>query len=671
MRKTSKLAADRYLGRNLLLALGVVLADCALTSASAQIAFQDVSTAAGFANTYSETWGAAWGDLDGDGYPDLFSSNHRMRASLFHNNQNGTFADVSKLVDLSKSPGWTGGRADVDTHGSTWADIDNDGDEDLIETVSSNVDHLWINNGGKLTLSTTQWAVDKTRTRSKRQDLFFDYNGDGKLDLVQIGLSYPAYYPQLSNGTFGSGKNVDKPMACTSDGEWGHISDINSAQGLEVICAPRKGTYPKVNTFSTSFFGAQINDVSSQYAQYGPVNDVAVLDYDNDLKPDLFLVRGSERPSDAYQYSDTAFEMQIITAANKSKSVTFQTTGVLTISASLRSGLNSSDPQYEGDPQYIFVGQNGVHPSALVFNLDPADPNSAGLMIQTSGLSIGYDPNTSTWTINQGNKQYNYSYLQVSSTSSITGLTFIGASGSDLGYKPILLHNNGSGFDQMILRGGLSTNLRCQSVVSGDFDNDMHEDLFMACTGGAHNIPNRLFRNNGDGTFTEIADAGGASGVVGAAVNEHAGTSESVVTADYDLDGFLDLMVTNGDNMRPLNLGGPKQLFHNLGNGNHWLEFDLVGTTSNRDAIGSKVYVTSGGVTQYREQNGGYHRWSQNFMRVHVGLATNTQADVTVVWPDGSSTTYPGLQANYVYQLKQDGSSLQTHGTGVPAAQIH
>ena len=71
-------------------------------------------------------------------------------------------------------------------------------------------------------------------------------------------------------------------------------------------------------------------------------------------------------------------------------------------------------------------------------------------------------------------------------------------------------------------------------------------------------------------------------------------------------------------------MGGPKQLFHNLGNSNHWMEFDLVGTTSNRDGIGSKVYVTAGGVTQYREQNGGYHRWSQNFMRVHVGLATNT-----------------------------------------------
>jgi hypothetical protein len=641
--------------------LAVLLTDVALTGASAQIAFEDVSIAAGFANTATESWGAAWGDLDGDHYPDLFSSNHRTRATLFHNNQNGTFTDVSRTVDVSKTPGWTGGRSDVDTHGATWGDVNNDGQEDLIEAVSATPSHLWINNGGKLTLSTIALGVDKFRATSKRQILFFDYNGDGRLDMATIGLSYPSYNPQLSNGTFGSGNHVDAYMSCITDGEWGHISDINASPGFEVICAPRKETYPKVDTFSTSGGFTQITNVSSQYGQYGPINDATTLDFDGDLKPDLFLVRGSERPSDAYQYSDLGIEMQLITAANKSKSVTFQTTGVLTVSASLRSGMNSSDPQYEGDPAYIYLGSGNFHPTSLVFQLDPADPNNAGVVAGSLGINIGYTAATNTWTISQGNKQYNYSYVQVTSTSTISGLTFYGASGSDIGYKPILLHNNGAGFDQ-VLNGGFNSQARCQSVVSGDFDNDMHEDLFMACTGGSHNIANRLFRNNGNGTFTEIANAGGAAGHIGATVAEHAGTHESVVVADYDLDGFLDLLVTNGDNMRPIGLGGPKELFHNLGNSNSWIEFDLVGTTSNRDGIGSKVYTTAGGVTQYREQNGGYHRWSQNFMRVHFGLAANTVVDTTtVVWPDSTSTTYTGLAADHIYQLKQDGTYTQIH----------
>ncbi len=652
-----KLPTRKLIHRTGAILITALFMDAAVTSASAQIAFEDVSIAAGFGNTFTETWGAAWGDLDGDHYPDLFSSNHRMRATLFHNNENGTFTDVSKQVDLSKTPGWIGGRSDVDTHGATWADINNDGQEDLIEAVSATTDHLWINNGGKFTLSTIAWGVDKTRSRSKRQDLFFDYNGDGRLDLVSIGLTYPSYYPQMSNATFGSGKNVDKGMACTSDGEWGHLSDINGSPGFEVVCAPRKATYPKVNAFASG----SISDVTSQYAQFGPINDAAVLDYDGDLKPDLFLVRGSERPSDAYQYSDTGIEMQLITAANKTKSVTFQTTGVLTIKGSLRAGSNSNDPQYEGDPRYIYIGSNNHHPSDINFQVDPADPNNAGIGVSSDGINIGYSPDTGTWTVSQGNNQYAYTYLQVTSTQPISGLTFYGASGSDIGYKPILLHNTGSGFSQA-LTAGFNDQVRCQSAVSGDFDNDMHEDVFLACTGGAHNIADRLYWNNGAGKFIEVPNAGGAAGIIGAAVAEHAGTGESVVVADYDLDGFLDLLVTNGDNMRPLAMGGPKQLFHNLGNSNSWVEFDLVGTTSNRDGIGSKVYVTSGGVTQYREQNGGYHRWSQNFMRVHVGLATNTVVDsTTVVWPDNTSTTYTGLAADHIYQLKQDGTYTQIH----------
>jgi len=63
------------------------------TIASAQISFTDVTAASG-AGHNTESYGASWGDLDGDGYPDLFTSNHRTRASLFLNMGNGSFVDV-------------------------------------------------------------------------------------------------------------------------------------------------------------------------------------------------------------------------------------------------------------------------------------------------------------------------------------------------------------------------------------------------------------------------------------------------------------------------------------------------------------------------------------------------------------------------------------------------
>jgi hypothetical protein len=144
--------------------------------------------------------------------------------------------------------------------------------------------------------------------------------------------------------------------------------------------------------------------------------------------------------------------------------------------------------------------------------------------------------------------------------------------------------------------------------------------------------------------------------VTGSAITGRAGTTESVISADYDADGFVDLFVTNGLNLFPLRVGGQTQLFRNRGNANNWLELDLTGVASNRDGVGAKVLVTSGGVTQYREQNGGYHRWSQNHSRIHVGLARNSIADITIRWPSGATDTYRRVAANSVYRATEDQS---------------
>jgi hypothetical protein len=622
-----------------------------LRSAHSQIAFENVSNMAGFASAYSDTWGAAWGDLDGDHYPDIFLSNHFGRAALYRNNRDGTFTNVSRQVDLSRTPGWTGGRVHVDTHGSTWGDLDNDGDQDLYESVSSGVDNVWINDGGRLTRRSVEWGADRLTSRALRQNLLFDFNGDGLLDLVSVGLREPALAPQVAGGgSFGYGP-LEVPLNCPGDAQWGHFVDVDPTPGLELLCAPRTLPYPaSVNAFEDG----KLIDVTAGFPRWSEVNDAATFDYDRDLRPDLFMVRRSERPSDAYQPTADSLEAQLITAPNRTKSVRFKTSGVVTIKASMS---GSGDNGREGDPQHIDIGATGWSPTSLTFTLRPDDPLNRGIMTGSRGINVGYMTETGEWVVSQGSSRHHYAYVQVSSTTPITAWVFKGSSASDIGYTPVLANNAGDGKFLNVPGAGLDASMRCQSVVAGDFDNDMDEDLFLVCTAGSHNLPDRLFANNGDGTFTEVPNGGGAAGPTGAAVADRVGTGESVIAADYDVDGFLDLFVTNGNNMRPVYTGGPQQLFRNLGNDNHWIELDLVGTTSNRDAIGSQVYVTSGGVTQYREQNGGYHRWSQNFRRVHVGLGPdNTEADVTVRWPDGTETVFPAMASNTLYQVSQDGT---------------
>jgi hypothetical protein len=218
--------------------------------------------------------------------------------------------------------------------------------------------------------------------------------------------------------------------------------------------------------------------------------------------------------------------------------------------------------------------------------------------------------------------------------------------------------NRAGSFADETVAAGLDTPVQCASVTAGDFDNDMYVDLYLACRTGASNIPNILYHNNGNGTFTVVPDAGGAAGPLGLAISDHAGTADSVVTGDYDVDGFLDLFVSNGFNLRPIYVGGPNKLYRNNGNGNHWIELDLVGVNSDRDATGAEVYATANGVTQFRVQDGRYHRWSQDAKRIHFGLRGSATVGLTIKWPSGAVQSFPSVPANKLFRI--------TEGVAIP-----
>jgi len=619
------------------------------TALVAQIAFEDATTAAGFPSIGSETWGAAWGDIDSDHYPDLFSTNHRTRGSLFRNNGDGTFTDVSAEVDGSAVPGWTGGRSDVDTHGAVWGDVDNDGDDDLYLSVSSEDDRLLINEDGVLVDRSVEWEVDRFGHDAARMSLFLDYTGDGLLDVMAAALSKPRLYPRQDDGTFGYSRSFRVNLDCNSDASFAHMADIDATtNGIDLVCAPRNGVYPE-NIYSWT--SGNVSDVTGSFPTTNRVNDTIVADFDGDLRPDIFHVVSSSRPSGATQVGTHSMEAQLITSASNVKSAFFTTTGSITVTASLRAG----DPA-DGDPRYIDIGSGGYSPAELSFTLDPANSANHGIDTDAEGINIGFDNSTNTWQIRQDGGEYNYSYLIVESTEPMTNVYMEGETVADRTARNKLLMNRPSGWLDETNARGFAEKVLCVTGVAADFDNDMDQDIFLGCTGGSENIVNIMYENQGDGTFIKLASGAGAGGYVGSSVLDNAGTTESAVTADYDIDGFVDILVTNGNNMRPLEQGGPKQLFHNLGNANNWIEIDLIGVQDNRDGVGAKILVTAGGVTQYLEQNGKYHRWSQNHKRMHIGLADNTTADISIEWPNGTVDDHIGVTANYLYSATQGGA---------------
>ena len=190
------------------------------------------------------------------------------------------------------------------------------------------------------------------------------------------------------------------------------------------------------------------------------------------------------------------------------------------------------------------------------------------------------------------------------------------------------------------------------STVAGDFDNDMDLDLYVVTANAAGNEPNVLYNNQGDGTFEAVADLRDGEGTT-------FGIGDTVSTADYNNDGFLDLLLTNGEFPHLLNKTAPYQLLENEGNDNHWLAIDLEGTVSNRDGIGAKVYVTAGGVTQLREQTGGIHDQAQNDSRLHFGLADNAVVDeIEIQWSSGITQNLTNINSDRILDIVEPSLDL-------------
>lgn len=169
-----------------------------------------------------------------------------------------------------------------------------------------------------------------------------------------------------------------------------------------------------------------------------------------------------------------------------------------------------------------------------------------------------------------------------------------------------------------------------------DFDHDGFLDIVE--TNGWNNqyenLPAYFYRNNGNMTFTEVQAGSGF---------DHTGQGRSVLTLDYDRDGDMDVVLTA--------FNEPVTLFRNdlSGADINWIQvaLDTSGDpTKSPDGYGAKVTATSNSGTQYSWINGGASYLGRSQPVAHFGLATDTTVDVTVEWPDGTTTTVMGLAAN-------------------------
>jgi enediyne biosynthesis protein E4 len=216
-----------------------------------------------------------------------------------------------------------------------------------------------------------------------------------------------------------------------------------------------------------------------------------------------------------------------------------------------------------------------------------------------------------------------------------------------------LYHNNGDGtFSDVTNEAGLGRNTQFLGwgTLFVDIDNDGRPDIFIANGHVYPEVDGKGFRTNfrerkvlywnaGNGRFADVSEAGGPG--ITAPLNSH-----GVAAADFDNDGSVEILVNNSHDA--------PSLLKNLGDHGNWLLLKLVGTKSNRDAIGARVTLVVNGRKQMQEvrSGGGYN--SQSDFRLRFGLGKAVQAEeVEIRWPSGAIQKLSTMKANQILTVTE------------------
>jgi len=515
--------------------------------------------------------GIAAADYDNDGFYDLFIPDG-VSSRLLRNRGDGTFEDVTERAGLGGLDG---------VSAAVFGDYDNDGWKDLFVSRTFRPNQLFHNNGdGTFTDVTARSGLGEDCCTTVAS--WGDYDNDGWLDL------YVGRYldPRQRIPTTFYARNGEPNRLYHNNGD-GTFTDVTEQAGV---------------------------------GDTGLCLGSAWGDYDGDGHPDLFVVNDFGRSTLYHNNGDGTFEDVTVAA------------GALAYGA----GMSASFADYDNDG---------------LLDLYTADIRSEHAWFAappTVGRYMASSWKQGVWRTDMP------LYWQIFRQS---GCRFV-AVFREMAAGNHLLRNRGDGtFEDVSARAGANPVGWFWGSVFADFDNDGWLDLYSAngwvygergteielefldnvvgrqrdYKTGVFFDPrhfgnrswhgwerNRHLRNNGDGTFQEIGRGAGTDLLT---------NSRGVAVADFWNRGALDLAVAAN--------GGRHALLRNeVGVRRHWLQVELTGVSTNRDAVGARVEIVAGGVRQLREVSAGDGYASQSTLRLHFGLGEAPGAEeMTVRWP--------------------------------------
>jgi hypothetical protein len=541
---------------------------------------------------YYDGGGVAVGDVNNDGLPDLYFTSNVGPNRLYLNKGDYRFEDVTERAGVADPDGWKTGVTMADVNGDGYVDIYVSG-VDYLTMHGHNV--LYINNGdGTFTDRTKEYGLDFTGLST--QALFFDYDGDGDLDMYLLTHSpHPERTPgPRAQATTHRAEAGDRLYR--NDG--GHFVDVSDHAGL------RSGA-----------------------ARYGL--GVVASDLNGDGCPDLYVANDFQEDDFLYYNNcDGTFTESIATSVGH------------TSHASM--GVDAADFNNDGRPDLMVLDMLPEQEKIL-----KTSANAESFDVYLQKLEAGYHPQyaRNTLQLNRGHRRFSEIGYQA------------GVYATDWSWAPLFADLDNDGYKDLFITNGIfhrPNDLDYLAYVSNPVMQASLRDgmagLRRALVAKMPQIPiaNYAYRNNGDLTFTNQAQAWGLA---------QAGFSNGAAYVDLNNSGALDLVVNR--------LEAPAAIYRNRAREltkSHYLQVVLKGSGANTAGIGAKVIVKqggTGGMMQMLEQYPTRGFQSSVDPRLHFGLGSAEQIDsLTVIWPDRRRQVLTSVAVDRALTLSQQDAAL-------------
>ena len=526
--------------------------------------------------------GVGAGDFNNDGLIDLFFSANQGENKIFINRGKMKFEDVTKAAQIPQDDGWSTGVSVID--------INNDGLLDIYvcrvghyKTLNSKNQLLvckGVNSNGIPTYTDEAKEYGLDFAGFSTQAAFFDYDGDGDLDmfLLNHSVNHDGNYAPRENflNTFDSlagQKLYRNERSRNADGKTSvHFKEVTKQAGIN---------------------GSRIG--------YGL--GVAVADINLDGWPDFYV--GNDFHENDYLYIN-----------QKNGTFSEESSSRLMHTSQFSMGVDVADVNNDAYPEIISMDMLPYDPYILRRSIAEDDYN-----IFTQKISYGY-----TYQYSRNNLQFNRGNGMFSETGQYSGIY-----NTDWSWAALWMDFDNDGSKDLFISNGIPKRLNDIDYINFISNEEVQqklrdtgvEDKNMDLLGKFPEIkiPNKFFTNAGNLVFRDVTDS---------IENNKSSFSNGAVYADLDNDGDLDIVVNN--------INDPALVYENTTDKTQkqFASLKLIGDENNMDAIGAKLILFANGGIRTYENNPVHGFQSSMLLPIHVGLKNTKIDSAFLVWPDNS-----------------------------------